>query len=470
MEEELQTSIDSIWSHISLADSIGHDELALRCGTSVEGILDVARSLALSLTGIRKALISVIESLRCAPINAIYIQAVHGALCTDSAQALAWAYVLFSLAAIGGMSMVSTRACLYKAVSEELVYDESEVAENMILNEHEEYLAYISQYKHEWEEYQGINTVSLENSLVGSDDNSIRSAEGDSVREEDEILLDAAETWSAGSSELFESESDHDYESIDSATPSEDISFLSLRASSTTETYQQVDPLAIPSMLGSPTEDQEPVFYPVVFPLSMGAHGEEGDPNVEVQLPMSIPFQPSRNDECTSRASNTDINTVTKKDTLKDEDDIQLPMSVSSQASRNDECTPRASNTHIHLMTREETLMDDDDVHKYLYYLPSPVVEHSDEPDWCPSFSESETNSDDIEVSLSKSTTGVSNKKWGFSLRPKAVSKTTAPTASPEVLDRLSYYSRNELPSPKVSRNIAKASTKMKLIIDKFEI
>jgi hypothetical protein len=31
------------------------------------------------------------------------------------------------------------------------------VADNMIMDEHEEYLAYISKYKHEWQEYKGID-------------------------------------------------------------------------------------------------------------------------------------------------------------------------------------------------------------------------------------------------------------------------------------------------------------------------
>jgi hypothetical protein len=283
------------------------------------------------------------------------------------------------------------------------------------------------------------------------------------------MLLDAEETWSAGSSDLFESESDHDYESVYSIA-SEDISFLSLKASPTSETYQQVDPLTIPSLLGGPPEDQEPVFFPIVFPLSMGAHNEEEDPNVEVQLPTIVPFQASRNDEYTPRASYTNINTMTREDTLTDEDSIQLPTSVPSHTSRNDECSPRASSTHINTITKEDTLMDEDDVHKYLYYIQSPIAEHAEEPDWCPSFSEAETKREEIEVSLPKSSARASNKKWGVSLRSKEAIKTMAPTASPEVLDRLNYYSRNELPSPTVSRNIVKASAKMKLIVDKFEI
>jgi hypothetical protein len=390
------------------------------------------------LTWTRKALISAFDSLQCAPINDIYIQAIHGAFCTDSAQGLAWAFVLFSIVATGGMTMLSTRACLYKQVREEEVYDESEVAENMILNEHEEYLAYISKYKHEWEEYRGINARSLENSQC-SDDNSIRSAEGDSERDEDEILLDAAETWSAGSSEPLESESDHDYESdygsIDS-TPSEDISFLSLRQSPTS-VDEQDDPLAIPSMLGAPpqneTWDQEPDFFPIVIPLSKGgSSNQEGEENVEVHLPTS----------------------------------------ATPKASRNDQSTPRASNTRDQKTAkRDDTLMDEHAIHRSLYFVQSPSAEHAGSEDWCPSFGESRTNSDEIEVSLSKSPVRTSNLKSNFSPRSEKKMKRTASTASPEVLDNLTYYSRNELPSPKVSRrNIAKASPKMRLIVGKFEI
>jgi hypothetical protein len=56
------------------------------------------------------------------------------------------------------MVIMSLRASWLQNVQEEKVYhDESEMAENMILDEHEEYLAYISKYKHEWQEYRGFD-------------------------------------------------------------------------------------------------------------------------------------------------------------------------------------------------------------------------------------------------------------------------------------------------------------------------
>jgi hypothetical protein len=64
---------------------------------------------------------------------------------------------MFLIVAICVMVMITLRASWLRHIEEEKVYhDEDEVAENMILDEHEEYLAYISRYKHEWQEYGGF--------------------------------------------------------------------------------------------------------------------------------------------------------------------------------------------------------------------------------------------------------------------------------------------------------------------------
>lgn len=63
------------------------------------------------------------------------------------------------------MVLISLRASWRHRIAEEKIYhDENEVAENMILDEHEEYLRYISRYKHEWQEYNGFGSASMRKS------------------------------------------------------------------------------------------------------------------------------------------------------------------------------------------------------------------------------------------------------------------------------------------------------------------
>lgn len=161
LESTLQTSINTLWRHISTVDSIGRTELEAACGNSLKSQLEAARDLAKSLTSIRKALDSIIATLKCDLVNPIYIDAVHGGLCDETADGAAWGFLFFFIIAITTMVMITMRATWYHELEEEKVYDESEVAENMVLNEHEEYLAYISKYKHEWQEYRGFNSESI---------------------------------------------------------------------------------------------------------------------------------------------------------------------------------------------------------------------------------------------------------------------------------------------------------------------
>jgi hypothetical protein len=65
---------------------------------------------------------------------------------------------MFFILSISTMIMITLRTSWLKSTGdEEKVYqDENEIAENMIVNEHEEYLAYISKYNHEWQEYNGF--------------------------------------------------------------------------------------------------------------------------------------------------------------------------------------------------------------------------------------------------------------------------------------------------------------------------
>lgn len=129
------------------------------CGaTELEGLLLSARNVAKILTSIRRSLDSTSTSLGCERIYPIYASAAHDAVCTDAASAVAMGFFIFLVLSLSLMTMISLRAAWYQNIKAEKVYhDESEVAENMILDEHEEYLAYISKYKHEWQEYRGFD-------------------------------------------------------------------------------------------------------------------------------------------------------------------------------------------------------------------------------------------------------------------------------------------------------------------------
>eukprot|EP00934_Nitzschia_sp_Nitz4_P001509 Nitzschia sp. Nitz4//scaffold120_size68122//47760//50556//NITZ4_006052-RA/size68122-augustus-gene-0.59-mRNA-1//-1//CDS//3329534302//1509//frame0 len=154
----VQEAIDSIWRQVSIVGSIGSDEIMVQCGsTELLKLLETAREVAALLTSIRKALESTSSVLDCSNINPLYNAAAHDALCTDAAGAAASGFLWFLVLTCTLMVMLSLRAAWLHSVEEEKVYhDETEMAENMIVDEHEEYLAYISRYKHEWQEYNGF--------------------------------------------------------------------------------------------------------------------------------------------------------------------------------------------------------------------------------------------------------------------------------------------------------------------------
>jgi hypothetical protein len=134
------------------------------CGaTDLEGLLLTARNLAKILTSIRRSLDSASTSLSCPRIYPIYAAAAHDVVCTEAASAAASGFFMFLVLGLCLMTMMSLRASWYQNIKAEKVYhDESEVAENMILDEHEEYLAYISKYKHEWQEYEGFDEKAID--------------------------------------------------------------------------------------------------------------------------------------------------------------------------------------------------------------------------------------------------------------------------------------------------------------------
>ena len=179
LESNLQNSIDTIWRHLSTLDSAGRSEVEAACGHSLGSQLESAQKLAKGLTSIRNALDSAAGSLQCDVVNPIYITAIHDGFCDEAAGGAAWTFLFLFFISITIMMMISLRSTWYYEFSEEKVFDESEIAENMVVNEHEEYLAYISKFKHEWQEYRGFNSGSLHNMSIEDFDGSESESEGD---------------------------------------------------------------------------------------------------------------------------------------------------------------------------------------------------------------------------------------------------------------------------------------------------
>lgn len=128
-------------------------------------LLSAARNIAKLLTKVRRALDSASDSLVCERINPLYTETIHQNICNEYASASAWGTITFGTIGLALMVLISLRASWRLNIAEEKIYhDESEVAENMIVDEHEEYLRYISRYKHEWQEYNGFDNESIRNS------------------------------------------------------------------------------------------------------------------------------------------------------------------------------------------------------------------------------------------------------------------------------------------------------------------
>lgn len=164
LEESIQTAVNNIWREVAKADASGVQNLTELCGREnrVSEFLNGARELAKSLSTMRKGVDSMAGSLGCAIINPIYVELVHNEICNEMAPGLGIAFILLLILSICLMIMISLRAAWLHQIDKDIkVYGDDEIAENMVLDEHEEYLAYISKYKHEWEEYEvyqpGIN-------------------------------------------------------------------------------------------------------------------------------------------------------------------------------------------------------------------------------------------------------------------------------------------------------------------------
>jgi hypothetical protein len=150
---------EEIWQYLIAVDSTGRDELSAMCGgdNNITTFLHTFQDLAQQLENVSRSLESASLSLSCPRINAIYDEAVNQTLCMQSADSLAYGFILFLTMGVTTMVLISLRASWGQVIAEDKIYEEHEVAENMIVSEHEEYLLYISRYKHEWEAYDQAN-------------------------------------------------------------------------------------------------------------------------------------------------------------------------------------------------------------------------------------------------------------------------------------------------------------------------
>ena len=170
LEKESQNHVDNIWQFIAEIDQVGRSVLSEECGGSgLDELLSAARNIAKLLTKVRRALDSMSDGLTCERIRPLYERTVHDSICTDLSEANAWSTIIFSLLGVALMILITLRASWRLRVDDDRIYHhESEVAENMIVNEHEEYLRYISKYKHEWQEYGGFGGTSMRKSESAS--------------------------------------------------------------------------------------------------------------------------------------------------------------------------------------------------------------------------------------------------------------------------------------------------------------
>ncbi|KAL3918978.1 MAG: hypothetical protein SGILL_003985, partial [Bacillariaceae sp.] len=241
LEQDIQNHIDNIWRQMSQIDSVGRAQVIAKCGAegTFSDMLSGARNLAKLLTAIRRSLSTAERSLKCNMINPIYAEAAHVTVCTSALRSTVNGFILFLVVSICIMVMISLRASWLRHIQEEKVYhDEDEVAENMILDEHEEYLAYISKYKHEWQEYEGFEEDGANDDYM--DGESYYDDEEDEYSEFDETSEISG--IDSGSVNFTQDPPTTSYEydnAVDGATyASGEVSFLSLSAKQSEEDSQ----------------------------------------------------------------------------------------------------------------------------------------------------------------------------------------------------------------------------------------
>ena len=311
---ETQRIINFIWKSLSQVDSVGQGNLVEYCDADENLIefLDGVRELAKILYSAQRALKSANETLSCERLYPIYDNAVNELICDESVSAAAWGFVLFLTMGVASMGIVSLRASWRYHVAEDKIFDESEVAGNIILDEHEEYLHYISAYKHEWEEYRGVNRLpevpdreedSTDSSSSTDSDGEnflpvnvgIAYSEASSVSDSDIVSETSSIEVIDDPDEAFNPYQSSDSQTISTAASVDNISFLSLTVSKTFENEAvEVHPTRInlipPSLLQERADQERDDFDDHLFLTDDDAsRDDEGElpANEKVEVPKS---------------------------------------------------------------------------------------------------------------------------------------------------------------------------------------
>jgi hypothetical protein len=260
---QLLDSSRFIWDQVSAVDSIGRDSLIELCGGgSLNDFLDKAIELADLLTSLRKTITSVQSALSCPNIRPYYVNAAHVSICTDATNATAAGFLLFLVIGISSLCMIALRSALQHEIQEEKVLKENEIAMNMIVDEHEEYLAYISRYKHEWEEYNGIDRHTLLRPTQGAGEPDWGDAEVESSSLNDCMSQETPYSQGKRASTMFDPYQSSDGDGRSHASTLGEVSFPSLHHDdpgelSDDEYLLRQHSLLLQGSLGAPSYDDD---------------------------------------------------------------------------------------------------------------------------------------------------------------------------------------------------------------------
>jgi len=184
LRNTVESTIATIWYHMSNVDSVGRKELSQQCGKDITVLVEAARDLANILRNVGKVLTDTTETLKCDEIHPLYVKAVHDTLCTDVASGAAWTFMMFFFITIFTAMMISLRASWLQVRDDHEIKEEKEEIRNM--NEHAEYLDFVSKYKDEWQDYDGIQLRNERGSWSGDGSESAGDEEDEEEYDEED--------------------------------------------------------------------------------------------------------------------------------------------------------------------------------------------------------------------------------------------------------------------------------------------